>query len=1158
LVGAAQAEIELCWSTTGVSNPSLVFSTAQTDFLPYLQAPTYITQLPPGTYDLFCWGRFVETPTMPSDTQLYNLGLQFMGTATHSISVAYRQNKAGSGAYRRWDAPGGLALDDHLAAVTARGVEFLAPGNSNSDLYLQGSNEFLLGAVRITGVAGDTFWMELKSLGGAEIAMRHIGGASIADPPLIGCLLSFGPPPCTFQACCDLLVSNPNPLAGQTTTLLLRGGVTPTNYPCPWYGIGAMGGNFTAGAAAVNLPVSVISAQANIGYFGANTGSLGVVQLTPPLQIVGQMCARTCNAGGPGSIFGGCPLNNSAQDIYRFDFTVPAGALPGTTYTFTYSGSAYGIISWSYWAFNIYCPVFGPALPVGPCTATITVGGTPSNDSCGNCTTLNPGAPLPGTTVGATTDGVSTCGGTNDVWYCFTPTCPQPITVDTCLSPPGTDTVLSIHTACVGTPANEVTCNDDAFPGSPCFGTLQSEVTFAPTPNQTYYIRVATLAPTGAFTVRLTQAPAAPPSNDPCTAPLSVTNGVTPFSTCGATAVGPAGCPIQHDIWFRYAATCTGTIDIGLCGSFYNTALAVYTGPCSNLCQVACNDDNGPLCSGTSSSVSFYGAQNTVYLIRVGGNTTGSFGSGQLTIGCTPGAPANNNCASVTPIGIPGTYSGTTFGATPTPLLPGICGWSHNAPDVYYSFSTCYYGPVTINTCGSAPCSGGPYDTVLSVHSACPDSTSNYTIICNDDAGYGPCAGTLQSIVTFNPVPCQRYIIRVSGYVSASGNFQLNISQATQPPPNNACSAAIVVTPVTPMPIVFSNCLATTDGVGIPCGNLANDIWFKWTAPCSGSATIDTCGSSYDSVLAVYASTVCPPPAGSLVVCNDDSLSGTCGWLSSRVTFTAAAGTTYTIRIGGYTGLTGCGKLNISMVPPAPTCPPTTGGYCPPPLYFAIVGNANGTNWKWRLSKNCCFNIENCNVPGVPNGSPPAVLAAAFVASLNAACPPQGSSLLATPVGNTGAFQLKTRCAGCDPNQPAKLYVGHDTDACNALCLVTTATLATTGPCSFNPLIVELETSGVDCNGNDVDDLVDIALGTSLDANSNGVPDECEDHRGDMNCDGQADFDDINPFVLALSSPKTYEASYPECYLLYGDCNADGLVDFDDINPFVGILSGGQ
>jgi hypothetical protein len=61
---------------------------------------------------------------------------------------------------------------------------------------------------------------------------------------------------------------------------------------------------------------------------------------------------------------------------------------------------------------------------------------------------------------------------------------------------------------------------------------------------------------------------------------------------------------------------------------------------------------------------------------------------------------------------------------------------------------------------------------------------------------------------------------------------------------------------------------------------------------------------------------------------------------------------------------------------------------------------------------------------------------------------------------------------------------------------------------------------------------------------------------GDTDCNGWVDFDDINPFVLAVSDPGGYMAVYPTCTFLNGDCNNDGLVDFDDINPFVVLLSG--
>ena len=60
--------------------------------------------------------------------------------------------------------------------------------------------------------------------------------------------------------------------------------------------------------------------------------------------------------------------------------------------------------------------------------------------------------------------------------------------------------------------------------------------------------------------------------------------------------------------------------------------------------------------------------------------------------------------------------------------------------------------------------------------------------------------------------------------------------------------------------------------------------------------------------------------------------------------------------------------------------------------------------------------------------------------------------------------------------------------------------------------------------------------------------------RGDLNCDGEVNFDDINPFVTALVSREGYESRYPGCAWLNADCNDDGSVDFDDINPFVKCL----
>jgi len=60
---------------------------------------------------------------------------------------------------------------------------------------------------------------------------------------------------------------------------------------------------------------------------------------------------------------------------------------------------------------------------------------------------------------------------------------------------------------------------------------------------------------------------------------------------------------------------------------------------------------------------------------------------------------------------------------------------------------------------------------------------------------------------------------------------------------------------------------------------------------------------------------------------------------------------------------------------------------------------------------------------------------------------------------------------------------------------------------------------------------------------------------GDLNCDGQVDFGDINPFVLALTNPTQYAQMYPNCNIMLADINQDGRVDFGDINPFVRLLT---
>jgi choice-of-anchor B domain-containing protein len=60
--------------------------------------------------------------------------------------------------------------------------------------------------------------------------------------------------------------------------------------------------------------------------------------------------------------------------------------------------------------------------------------------------------------------------------------------------------------------------------------------------------------------------------------------------------------------------------------------------------------------------------------------------------------------------------------------------------------------------------------------------------------------------------------------------------------------------------------------------------------------------------------------------------------------------------------------------------------------------------------------------------------------------------------------------------------------------------------------------------------------------------------RGDVNCDGQVDFNDIDAFVTALTGEDNFNEQYPDCFYEVADANCDGSVAFDDIDPFVACL----
>jgi len=139
------------------------------------------------------------------------------------------------------------------------------------------------------------------------------------------------------------------------------------------------------------------------------------------------------------------------------------------------------------------------------------------------------------------------------------------------------------------------------------------------------------------------------------------------------------------------------------------------------------------------------------------------------------------------------------------------------------------------------------------------------------------------------------------------------------PPSNDSCHRAL---PIGNDTIAFNTQSATTDGPDEPgaCdsggySHIESDVWYCYTAACTGLATISLCGSRFDTKMAVYDGCICPvssPP----IACNDNF----CG-PTSELLLPVTAGQEYLIRIGGYQNAKGTGTLTISCCPNL-VCPP--------------------------------------------------------------------------------------------------------------------------------------------------------------------------------------------------------------------------------------------
>ncbi|MFM8792828.1 MAG: PPC domain-containing protein, partial [Solirubrobacterales bacterium] len=137
----------------------------------------------------------------------------------------------------------------------------------------------------------------------------------------------------------------------------------------------------------------------------------------------------------------------------------------------------------------------------------------------------------------------------------------------------------------------------------------------------------------------------------------------------------------------------------------------------------------------------------------------------------------------------------------------------------------------------------------------------------------------------------------------------------------------------------------------------ARSAWYRWTAPSGGTLTLNTLGSSYDTLLGVYTGSAVNSLTQRAV--NDDNGSGG-NW--SRVTFPVTAGTAYSIAIDGYNGTSGSTVLGGAFTPtPAPQPPVLSGPNAAG--YLTFTGAQAGESYLCRIGPNIDGPLRECESP---------------------------------------------------------------------------------------------------------------------------------------------------------------------------------------------------
>lgn len=257
------------------------------------------------------------------------------------------------------------------------------------------------------------------------------------------------------------------------------------------------------------------------------------------------------------------------------------------------------------------------------------------------------------------------------------------------------------------------------------------------------------------------------------------------------------------------------------------------------------------------------------------------------------GGPANDDCAGAVAqnlaVGGTATFTGDNTGAT-----VDISSGGTDFTFVWEAFTITECATVTVNYCVA----GSVFTNfMINLTTSCPDILTG--LIQTSD--YDDCSATFANLAAgtwYIPV-----LVQAGNTPAGAYTIEASAVACPLPPANDDCANA---TEIGDGVHAFSSEGATgTDITSCTSGD-SNDVWFVYTATCTGIATASTCDDvDFDSSVSVWAAC-----GGMEIACNDDG--DDCSDFTSEVTFSVVAGTSYWIRVAGYQGETGSGNLTVS------------------------------------------------------------------------------------------------------------------------------------------------------------------------------------------------------------------------------------------------------